>query len=162
MNNLYITTPIFYVNDLPHIGHAYTTLICDTFAKYFSLNGANVLFTTGTDEHGLKVEKAAKKSEKSPINFVNEVSENFKKLTLKLGVSNTDFIRTTEERHKKSATFFWEKLCSNNQIYMSTYEGWYSVKDESFYQEKELKKEGETYKTEDGSAVEWIKEESFF
>ncbi len=162
MNNFYITTPIFYVNDLPHIGHAYTTLICDTFAKYFSLNGANVLFTTGTDEHGLKVEKAAKKSEKSPINFVNEVSENFKKLTLKLDVSNTDFIRTTEERHKKSATFFWEKLCSNNQIYMSTYEGWYSVKDESFYQEKELKKDGETYKTEDGSAVEWIKEESFF
>ena len=77
MNNLYITTPIFYVNDLPHIGHAYTTLICDTFAKYFSLNGANVLFTTGTDEHGLKVEKAAKKSEKSPNDFVERSFRKF-------------------------------------------------------------------------------------
>ena len=162
MASIYITTPIFYVNDLPHIGHAYTTLICDTFSKYYNLKGDSVLFTTGTDEHGLKVEKAAKIANKSPIQFVDEVSENFKKLTTRLEVDNTDFIRTTEDRHKKSASYFWNKLCENDQIYKGTYEGWYSVKDESFYQEKELQKEGEIYKTQDGSPVEWIKEESYF
>ena len=138
MNKIYITTPIFYVNDLPHIGHAYTTIICDTIARFNRLEGKNVLFTTGTDEHGLKVEKAAKESQKDPTDFVDEVSLNFKNLSKKLEVNNTDFIRTTELRHKKSAEFFWKKLIDSNQIYLGNYKGWYSVKDESFYQEKEL------------------------
>ena len=117
MNKIYITTPIFYVNDLPHIGHAYTTIICDTIARFNRLEGKNVLFTTGTDEHGLKVEKAAKESQKDPTDFVDEVSLNFKNLSKKLEVNNTDFIRTTELRHKKSAEFFWKKLIDSNQIY---------------------------------------------
>ena len=162
MNKIYITTPIFYVNDLPHIGHAYTTIICDTIATFNRLEGKNVLFTTGTDEHGLKVEKAAKESQKDPTDFVDEVSLNFKNLSKKLEVNNTDFIRTTELRHKKSAEFFWKKLIDSNQIYLGNYKGWYSVKDESFYQEKELIKKNNFYETVDGSPVEWVEEKSYF
>ena len=162
MNNTYITTPIYYVNDLPHIGHAYTSIICDTIARFKKLEGQEVLFTTGTDEHGLKVEKAAKDKGKSANDFVDDVSKNFKILTQKLDLINTDFIRTTEERHKTSASFFWNKLIENKQIYKGNYRGWYSVKDESFYQEKELVKDGDSFKTKDGSKVDWIEEESFF
>jgi methionyl-tRNA synthetase len=162
MDSKYITTPIFYVNDLPHIGHAYTVVICDAIARFFRLDGENVLFTTGTDEHGMKVEKAAKNKKKPPQEFVDKVSKNFKELAKKLNISNTDFVRTTESRHKSSATFFWNELKKNNQIYLSMYKGWYSVKDESFYQEKELLKDGDQYKTHDGSLVEWVEEESFF
>ncbi len=162
MTKKYITTPIFYVNDLPHIGHAYTTLICDAITKYYKLKNFDVLFTTGTDEHGLKVEKAAISKKKNPQEFVDNVSTNFKNLTTKLQVSITDFIRTTENRHKKSAIHFWNQLVKNNQIYLSKYKGWYSVKDESFYQEKELLKIDNQFKTKDGEKVEWIEEESFF
>ena len=162
MNNLYITTPIFYVNDAPHIGHAYTTIVADTIARFFTLSGRNVLFTTGTDEHGLKVEKAARNKGKTPKDFVDIVSENFKTLSKSLKATNTDFIRTTEQSHKKAAIFFWEKLCENNQIYKGKYQGWYSVKDESFYQEKELIKNENKFTTIDGSDVEWIEEESYF
>ena len=162
MNSTYITTPIFYVNDLPHIGHAYTSIICDAITRFKKLEGQDVLFTTGTDEHGLKVEKAAKEKGKTPNDFVDEVSKNFKKLTSTLEIQNTDFIRTTEERHKISASFFWNKLVEKNQIYKGNYKGWYSVKDESFYQEKELIKEGDIFKTQDGSVVDWIEEDSFF
>ena len=99
MKKIFFTTPIFYVNDAPHIGHAYTVIICDTLAKFFNLDGYDVLFTTGTDEHGLKVEKAAKKNNTDPKMFVDKVSENFVNLSKKLKISNTDFVRTTEERH---------------------------------------------------------------
>ena len=162
MKKVYITTPIFYVNDLPHIGHAYTTIICDTLAKYFKYKKFNVLFTTGTDEHGLKVEKAANLKKKDPKSFVDDVSKNFKELGIKLNISNSDFIRTTEERHKKSAIAFWKKLQENDHIYLSDYKGWYSIKDESFYQEKELNKVNNDFFTIDGEKVEWIQEESFF
>ncbi len=162
MNKIYITTPIFYVNDLPHIGHAYTTVICDAIARFNYLDDKKVLFTTGTDEHGLKVEKAAKDKNKEPIDFVDEVSLNFKNLSKKLDIKNTDFIRTTENRHKISASFFWNELIKKNQIYKGNYKGWYSVKDESFYQEKELEKKGDTFVTNDGSPVEWVEEESYF
>ncbi len=162
MKNVYITTPIFYVNDLPHIGHAYTSIICDTLARFYKLNGQNVLFTTGTDEHGLKVEKAAEKKGMSPKKFVDMVSKNFQDLTKKINISNTDFIRTTENRHKESVKKFWKILEGNNQIYLSKYKGWYSIKDESFYQEKELIKKGDELFTHDDEKVEWIEEESFF
>ena len=162
MNKIYITTPIFYVNDLPHIGHAYTTIICDTLAKYFKNKKFNVRFTTGTDEHGLKVEKAANLKNKDPKSFVDDVSKNFRELGIKLEISNSDFIRTTEERHKNSAISFWNKLQENDQIYLSDYKGWYSIKDESFYQEKELSKVNNNFFTVDGEKVEWIQEESYF
>ena len=97
-------------------------------AKFYKLNGINVLFTTGTDEHGLKVEKASLTKKMTPQSFVDKVSKNFLDLTKKLEISNTDFIRTTEERHKSSAKKFWNILSENNQIYLSKYEGWYSIK----------------------------------
>ena len=128
----------FYVNDSPHIGHAYTTIICDALAKFYRLDDYEVLFTTGTDEHGLKVEKAAKKVNSDPKVFVDKVSENFVNLTKRLKISNTDFVRTTEERHHEGRKKFWETFKEKNQIYLSKYEGWYSVRDEAFYQEKEL------------------------
>ena len=162
MKKIFFTTPIFYVNDSPHIGHAYTTIICDALSKFFNLDEYDVLFTTGTDEHGLKVEKAAKKNKTDPKVFVDKVSENFVNLTKRLEISNTDFVRTTEERHKKAARKFWKLLEEKDQIYLSKYEGWYSVRDEAFYQEKELKKEGDKFYTLDGEEVQWIEEESFF
>ena len=107
--NYYITTPIYYVNDLPHIGHAYTSIICDSIARFYKLQGLEVSFTTGTDEHGLKVEQAARKNKKSPNDFVDEVSLNFLDLTKKLQLTNDDFIRTTEKRHHLAASFFLGK-----------------------------------------------------
>lgn len=159
---IYITTPIFYVNDLPHIGHAYTSIICDVIARYYKLKNFDVKFLTGTDEHGQKVELAAKRKKISPKVFVDSVSKNFFTLGRDLNITNTDFIRTTEERHKNSVISFWNQLVEKDQIYISNYEGWYSIKDESFYQEKELIKKNEKYFTPDGGDVEWIKEESYF
>ena len=162
MKKVFITTPIFYVNDIPHIGHAYTSIVCDVLARFYSLKDYEVKFITGTDEHGLKVEKAANEKKINPQSFVDKISSNFMELTRTLKITNTDFIRTTQNRHKNAVINFWKKLLENNQIYLDNYEGWYSVKDETFYQEKELiKKDGEFF-TQDGGEVEWIKEESYF
>jgi len=162
MNSFYITTPIYYVNDKPHIGHAYTTIACDIFARYHKLLNNNVYFLTGTDEHGQKVEKAAIKSSKNPQQFVDEMSKNFKDLIPFLNCEIDDFIRTTETRHKKAAQHLWNKLEDNNQIYLSNYEGWYSVRDETFYLETELSKKGDKLITPSGDEVELVKEESYF
>src|SRR5271168_2259761 len=103
----YITTPIYYVNDKPHIGHAYTTLACDVIARFMRLDGRPVHFLTGTDEHGQKVEKSAEAAGVSPIAFCDRVSENFRALTRLLDISNDDFIRTTEPRHIRSCQALW-------------------------------------------------------
>ena len=162
MNKIYITTPIFYVNDKPHIGHAYTSVICDVLARFYRLNDCEVKFLTGTDEHGQKIEKASKDSGMNPKDFVDKISKNFLNLTKILNLSNDDFIRTTEKKHEKAVTALWNKLWEKEYIYLGKYEGWYSLKDESFYQEKELKKVNEDFFTSDGGKVEWIKEESYF
>ena len=163
MNNFYITTPIYYVNDKPHIGHAYTTIACDILARFNKINNCDVYFLTGTDEHGQKVEIAANKSNIPAQDFVDKMSQNFKNLIPALGCEINDFIRTTEVRHKKAAQFLWKKLISNNQIYLSNYEGWYSIRDEAFYQESELiKDENNNFVTFEGASVEWVKEESYF
>ncbi len=163
MKNIFITTPIYYVNDNPHIGHAYTSIVCDVLSRYYRLKEDTfVKFLTGTDEHGQKVENAAKKNKKNPKEFVDDVSQRFKSLTKILNISNDDFIRTTEERHKKTVELIWNKLIEKRQLYLGKYEGWYSVKDEAFYQEKELKKVDEHFQTQDGVKVEWVKEESYF
>lgn len=154
----YITTPIYYVNDSPHIGHAYTSLACDVIARFKRLDGFAVKFLTGTDEHGQKVEKAALAANKSPQNFVDEVSVRFRKLGEIMHFTNDDFIRTTEERHKKAAIILWQKLQENGHIYLSKYAGWYSVRDEAFYAEGELI-EG---KAPTGAPVEWVEESSYF
>ena len=109
-SNYYITTPIYYVNDVPHIGHAYTTLACDVIARFKRLDGFNVFFLTGTDEHGQKVELAAKNKGVAPEEFVDEVSQNFRSLLKCMNFSNDDFIRTTEKRHLDACQKIWEKL----------------------------------------------------
>ena len=162
MNNFFITTPIYYVNDKPHIGHAYTTIACDIISRFKKLKGENVFFLTGTDEHGQKVEKAAIQSSTSPQDFVDKMSLNFEKLIPFLGCQINDFIRTTEKRHIKATQYLWKKLKDNNQIYLSNYEGWYSVRDEAFYTESELTKNGDQLIATSGAPVEWVKEESYF
>jgi methionyl-tRNA synthetase len=154
----YITTPIYYVNDVPHIGHAYTTLACDVLARFKRLDGYDVKFLTGTDEHGQKVEQAAHKAGMDPQAFVDKVSKNFRVLCEVFKFSNDDFIRTSEERHKKSATALWNKLVENGDIYLDKYAGWYSVRDETFYLESDL----EDGKAPTGADVEWVEEPSYF
>ncbi len=158
MKSLYITTPIYYVNDIPHIGHAYTSIICDVISRFNRLNCRNVKFSTGTDEHGQKIKKSAKKHNLSPQQFVDKISQHFLDLTASLNLSNDDFIRTTEERHKKSAKNLWKNVAKNNFLYKGIYKGWYSIQDEAFYQEKELVNS----KAPTGSDVEWVEEESYF
>ena len=158
MKNFYITTPIYYVNDSPHIGHAYTSLCCDYIARFKKLDGFNVKFLTGTDEHGQKVENAANAKKIEPKDFVDEVSKNFLKLTDVLNLSNTDFIRTTEQRHINSCEYLWKKLYSEGHIYLDKYSGWYSVRDEAYFQESELI----NGKAPTGADVEWVEEPSYF
>lgn len=158
MNKFYITTPIYYVNDKPHIGHAYTSIAADFLARFKKLLGFEVKFLTGTDEHGQKVEKAANKAGMAPQEFTDKVSEKFRSLTDQLNLSNDDFIRTTEDRHKKAAKAIWEKIASKGHIYKGSYSGWYAIRDEAFYAEKEL-----IYgKAPTGAEVEWHEEESYF
>ncbi len=159
----YVTTPIYYVNDAPHIGHAYTTLASDVMARFMRLDGREVKFLTGTDEHGQKVEKAAAAAGIPPQEFVDKMSGNFRELARAMNFSNDDFIRTTEERHKRAVQALWRKLKENNQIYLDTYAGWYSVRDEAFYAEGELS-EGENGEklAPSGAEVEWVEEASYF
>jgi methionyl-tRNA synthetase len=154
----YITSPIYYVNDKPHIGHCYTSLACDVLARFKRLCGYEVLFLTGTDEHGQKVEKSALAKGKTLQEFCDEVSAKFKDLTKFMGFSNDDFIRTTDKRHKKTVQEIWNKLDENGWIYKDVYEGWYAIRDEAFYNENELL----GGKAPTGAEVVWHKEESYF
>ncbi len=161
--NYYITTPIYYPSAKPHMGHAYSSIIADFFARFKKIDGFNVYFLTGTDEHGLKIQRSAEKLNKDPKSFCDEISKTFEDLTKTLNLSNTDFIRTTEDRHKKSVQNLWNILEKNEQIYLSKYSGWYSVSDEAFYNEDEVDdKDGLKIAKSSGSAVEWVEEESFF
>ncbi len=161
--NYYITTPIYYPSAKPHMGHAYSSIIADFFARFKKIDGFNVYFLTGTDEHGLKIQRSAEKLDKDPKSFCDEISKTFEDLTKILNLSNTDFIRTTEERHKVSVQNLWNILEKNNQIFLSKYSGWYSVSDEAFYNEDEvIEKDGLKVSKSSGSAVEWVEEESFF
>lgn len=156
--NYYITTPIYYVNDKPHIGHAYTSVACDVLARFMRLDGYNVKFLTGTDEHGQKVEKSAAKAGISPQEFVDKVSVSFRDLTKLMNISNDDFIRTTEPRHKAACQAIWQKMLEKGHIYLGSYAGWYAVRDEAFYTESELM-DG---KAPTGAEVEWLEEPSYF
>ena len=144
----YFTTPIYYVNDVPHIGHAYTSIAVDFLARFSRLSGDETRFLTGTDEHGLKIQKAAEKLSISSLELCNKNSEIFRNLTKTLNLSNDDFIRTTEDRHKDGATYLWNLLFEKGDIYLDEYTGWYSVNDETFYNEKDLIKQNDgTFKT---------------
>ena len=158
LKTFYITSPIYYVNDVAHIGHTSTNLICDIIARFKRLDGYQVKFLTGTDEHGQKIEKSALKAGISPQEFTDKVSQTFVNLNQVMNFSNDDFIRTTEERHKKTVIKVWNKLLASGNIYLGKYAGWYAVRDEAFYTESELV-DG---KAPTGAEVEWVEESSYF
>ena len=161
--NFYITTPIYYPSAKPHMGHAYTSIIADFFARFKKIDGFDVSFLTGTDEHGLKIQRAAKKKGINTLKFCDEISQTFKDLSKILNLTNTDFIRTTEERHKLSVQNLWKELEKNEDIYLSKYSGWYSVSDEAFYTEDEIEEiDGKKKAISSKSSVEWMDEESYF
>eukprot|EP00545_Synedropsis_sp_CCMP1620_P013548 CAMPEP_0119010286 /NCGR_PEP_ID=MMETSP1176-20130426/4909_1 /TAXON_ID=265551 /ORGANISM="Synedropsis recta cf, Strain CCMP1620" /LENGTH=568 /DNA_ID=CAMNT_0006962921 /DNA_START=127 /DNA_END=1833 /DNA_ORIENTATION=- len=154
-----ITTPIYYVNDKPHIGHAYTSTACDVIARFMRLSGRDVFFLSGTDEHGQKVEQSAAAKGVDPQSFVDDVSVNFRDLLKLMNISNDAFVRTTSDQHKEAVQHLWKTLVEKEYIYLGTYEGWYSVRDECFYTEGELV-DG---KAPTGAEVEWVaKEASYF
>jgi len=155
----YITTPIYYVNDVPHIGHAYTTIAADVVARYQRLLGKEVFFLTGTDEHGLKIEKTATARGLSSQELVDEVVERFIHLWQVLNISNDDFIRTSQERHHRAVHAFFKRVKDNGQIYLGHYEDWYCVPCETFWTENQLEN-GNC--PECGRPAERIKEESYF
>lgn len=158
-NSFYITTPIFYVNDVPHIGHAYTSIACDVIARFKRLQSVQVKYLTGCDEHGQKVEQSAAKQNKTPQEFVDQYSQSFRDMMAKLNISNDDFIRTTEQRHKEAVSHFWQELSNKGAIYKGSYSGWYSVRDEAFYTKDELDEDG---RAPTGAPVEWVEEPSYF
>ena len=161
--NFYITTPIYYPSAKPHMGHAYSSIIADFFARLKRIQGHNVFFLTGTDEHGQKIQRAAEKSNKDPLKFCDEISKTFRDLSALLNLSNDDFIRTTEKRHSLAVTKLWEILEKKKEIYLSKYSGWYSVSDEAYYNEDEIEDlDGKKVSKSSGSQVEWVEEESYF
>ena len=161
--NFYITTPIYYPSGKPHMGHAYSSIVADIFARFKRLEKYNVLFLTGTDEHGQKIQKEAQKNNKDPKIFCDELSETFRSLTKILNLSNDDFIRTTEKRHHESVIEIWNRLVDSGDIYLDKYSGWYSVSDEAFYDEDEIEdNDGKKISKSSGSTVEWVEEESYF
>ncbi len=162
-SNFYITTPIYYPSGKPHMGHAYSSIIADVFARFKKIDSFNVYFLTGTDEHGLKIQREAKKNDKDPKIFCDELSVTFKSLTKTLNLSNNDFIRTTEKRHHDSVKEIWKRLEKSGDIYLDKYSGWYSVSDEAYYDEDEIEDDGNSKKSKiSGSKVEWVEEESYF
>jgi methionyl-tRNA synthetase len=159
----YITTAISYPNGPPHIGQAYEALATDALARFKRLDGFDVLFLTGTDEHGQKIQQTAAKNGKRPSEFVDEMTPFFRKMVETLNCSNDDFIRTTEERHKRMVVELWERMEQAGDIYLGKYAGWYSVRDEAYYAEEETEdREGKRYATKSGTPVEWVEEESYF
>ncbi len=163
MKSFYVTTPIYYVNDVPHIGHAYTSLACDVLARFKRLDGFDVMFLSGTDEHGQKVAKSAAAAGVDPQSFTDKVSQNFRDLLKNLNVSNDDFIRTTEDRHIKACQALWSELLKRGELYLGKYAGWYAVRDEAYYGEDELK-DGPNGKkiAPSGAECEWVEEPSYF
>jgi methionyl-tRNA synthetase len=159
----YITTPIYYVNGDPHIGHAYTSIAADVMARFKRLDGYDVFFLTGTDEHGQKVEQAAAAAGVDPQTFVDGISANFRAMTDAMGVSYDDWIRTTQERHKVSCAELWRRIAANGDLYLGDYQGWYAVRDEAFYDESELTSRPDGSRVApSGAPVEWVREPSYF
>jgi methionyl-tRNA synthetase len=161
MSTFYVTTPIYYVNDLPHIGHIYTTVVCDVVARYRRLAGDRVYFLTGTDEHGQKIERAAAERGVAPIELADRVVSRYHELWRNLDVSHDDFIRTTEERHERGVAAMIERIRAAGDFYVDRHEGWYCAACETFYTEKELVGE-ERLCPDHGTPTEWKSEENVF
>ncbi|XP_053404426.1 methionine--tRNA ligase, mitochondrial-like [Mercenaria mercenaria] len=165
--SFFVTTPIFYVNAAPHMGHLYTCVLADAVARYHSLKGKQILFSTGTDEHGLKIQQAAERHKKPPAEFTTSISSTFKEMFDCYNINYTDYIRTTEERHYVTVQKFWRELETRGCIYKGSYEGWYSVSDEAFLSENDVKtsvnEKGQVLKVsaESGHPVTWMQEDNY-
>ncbi|MEE8298952.1 MAG: methionine--tRNA ligase [Thermodesulfobacteriota bacterium] len=159
--SFYVTTPIYYVNDVPHIGHAYTTIAADVIARFNRLQGNNVFFLTGTDEHGQKIERTAESNGEKPIELADRVVERFQNLSDALNITNDDFIRTTEKRHKSAVEEIFRRIEESGDIYLSEYEGWYDVRNEAFITETQYE-EIMGLPEEKRPTIEKVKEESYF
>lgn len=158
----YITTPIYYPNGRPHIGHGYTTIACDVLARFHRLDGVKVHFLTGTDEHGLKIKQAAQQAGKSPLELVEELSTSFREMTTLLDISNDDFIRTTEPRHYAACQELWRRMDASGDIYLDRYSGWYSVRQEAYFDEADTMVGADGVRREAlGSPVEWTEETTY-
>ena len=159
----YITTAISYPNGVPHIGHAYEALATDAIARFERLDGKDVFFLTGTDEHGLKMKQTAEKEGLSPRALADRNAARFREMAATLNLSNDDFIRTTEPRHYAACAELWRRMAAKGDIYLKAYGGWYSVRDEAYYKEAETEvRDGQRYATPTGTEVKWTEEETYF
>src|SRR4051794_15310006 len=160
----YITTAISYPNGPPHIGHAYEVIATDAIARFMRLDGYDVFFLTGTDEHGQKIQQTATKEGITAQELVDRNVLQFRAMVERMNCSNDDFIRTTEERHHRSSEEIWQRMEKNGDIYLSKYAGWYSVRDEAYYAEDEthVNEHKVRLATKTGTPVEWVEEESYF
>src|SRR6187397_2603661 len=160
----YITTAIAYPTGPPHIGHAYEVIATDAIARFKRLDGYDVFFLTGTDEHGQKIQQTATKEGITAQELVDRNVLQFRAMVERMNCSNDDFIRTTEERHHRSSEEIWRRMEKNGDIYLDKYAGWYSVRDEAYYDESELKQSADDGQklSPQGTPVEWVEEESYF
>jgi methionyl-tRNA synthetase len=160
----YVTTAISYPNGVPHIGHAYEAIATDAIARFMRLDGHDVFFLTGTDEHGQKIQQTATKEGISARDLVDRNAQLFRAMVARMNCSNDDFIRTTEERHHRSSAAIWERMEKAGDIYLSKYAGWYSVRDEAYYAEDEthVNEHKVRLASKTGTPVEWVEEESYF
>lgn len=159
MGTFYVSTPIYYVNGSPHLGHIYTTIAADTLARYHRMLGDEVFFITGTDEHGLKVQRAAEKQGITPQELADVNSKKFQDLFDRFDITYDRYIRTTEDDHTRVVQELYRRMVEQGDIYLDKYEGWYAAADEAFYDESEIA-DGKSIAT--GAAVEWVEEESYF
>jgi len=158
----YITTAISYPNGKPHIGHAYEAIAADTMARFQRAQGRDVRFITGTDEHGLKMVQTARDAGRDTMEFATEMSSYFKAMCATLNISNDRFMRTSDPAHHASSQALWTAMQASDDLYLDRYEGWYSVRDEAFYDESELTGEGDDRRSPQGTPVEWTAEETWF
>ena len=158
----FVTTPIFYVNSAPHLGHLYSCLLADAHSRYTKLlrPKKEILFSTGTDEHGLKVQQAASRAEETPAIFCDGVSEKFRGLFDKCNINYTEFVRTSSDQHKDVVREVWSQMADKGDLYKSEYSGWYSVQEEAFVPEGSVEKreDGLTVSSETGQSLEWASE----
>src|SRR5215468_7780789 len=159
----YVTTAISYPNGVPHMGHAYEAIATDAIARFMRLDGYDVFFLTGTDEHGQKIQQTAAREGMTARELVDRNVQRFRAMVERMNCSNDDFIRTTEPRHYRASSAIWERMAAAGDIYLDKYSGWYSVRDEAFYDESEtrLAEDGKRLGPQ-GTPVEWVEEESYF
>ena len=159
----FITTAIPYANGAPHIGHAYERIATDVLARFKRLDGYDVLFVTGMDEHGQKMQQAAAREELTPQLLADRTAAQFEAMGEVLAAPADDIVRTTSARHRRAVQDIWRRMVANGDIYLSNYSGWYSIRDEAYYDEDEIEeRDGRKFAVKTGTPVEWVEEESYF